>query len=157
MIENLKSESGVDSIYAIDVVNEAINWSNDANAWTHRTQPTDEGAWYSRMNDYIEKAFTYARQYAPEAKLFYNDFMMEKYPGKQTAVKDLVQGLLDNNVPIDGVGFQMHYRVEWALTRADFAQLFKDYGDMGLEVHVTELDIELCARDNGVATVCDPT
>ena len=101
------------------------------------------------MTDYVEKAFTYARQYAPEAKLFYNDFMMEKYSGKQEKVIQMIQELLDNDVPIDGVGFQMHYRVDWGLTRADFAQVFKDYGDMGLEVHVTELDIELCARDNG--------
>ena len=49
-----------------------------------------EHSWYSRMNDYIDKAFTYAREVAPDTKLFYNDFMMEKFSGKHTAVKDLV-------------------------------------------------------------------
>ena len=82
VLTNVTAESGVDDIYAIDVVNEAITWSNDSNSWTWRTQPTDEGAWYSRMEDYIEKAFTYARQFAPNSKLFYNDFMMERYPAK---------------------------------------------------------------------------
>ena len=57
------------------------------------------------MNDYVEKAFTYARQFAPNAKLFYNDFMMERYPAKQTKVMEMIQGLLDNDIPIDGVGF----------------------------------------------------
>ena len=57
------------------------------------------------MNDYVEKAFTYARAADPNAKLFYNDFMMERYPGKNKAVLNLVQGLLDKGVPIDGVGF----------------------------------------------------
>ena len=33
----------------------------------------------------------------------------------------MVQDLLDKNVPIDGVGFQMHLKADWGLTRADFA------------------------------------
>ena len=51
----------------------------------------------------------------------------------------------------------MHYKADWDFDRAHFAQLFKDYGDLGLEVHVTELDVEICERDNGDQTVCDPT
>ena len=34
--------------------------------------------------------------------------------------------------------------------------MFKQYGDLGLEVHVTELDIEICDRTEGVSTECDP-
>ena len=45
------------------------------------------------MHDYIEKAFTYARAADPNTKLFYNDFMMERYSGKNDAVMDLVQDL----------------------------------------------------------------
>ena len=82
VIQGVKAESGVEEIYAIDVVNEAITYSHESNSWTWRTQPTDEGAWYSRMNDYVEKAFIYAKEFAPEAKLFYNDFMMERFPDK---------------------------------------------------------------------------
>ena len=108
------------------------------------------------MHDYIDKAFTYARAADPNTKLFYNDFMMERYSGKNTAVMDLVQSLLDNGVPIDGVGFQMHIRPDWDLTRTDLAALFKGYGDKGLEVHITELDIELCDRTSGTRTICDP-
>ena len=90
VLTSLKSQSGVNEIYAIDVVNEAITWSNDSNSWTYRTQPTDEGAWYSRMNDYIDKAFTYAREADPDTKLFYNDFMMERFSGKHKAVRNMV-------------------------------------------------------------------
>ena len=50
----------------------------------------------------------------------------------------------------------MHVKPDWGLTRSGIAQLIKDYGDIGLEVHITELDIELCARTNGKATVCNP-
>jgi endo-1,4-beta-xylanase len=102
------------------------------------------------MHDYVEKAFTYARAADPNAKLFYNDFAMERYSGKNKAIFNLVQSLVDKGVPIDGVGFQMHIKPDWTLTRENLASLFKQYGDLGLEVHITELDIELCERTNGV-------
>ena len=88
-MSGIKKAAGVDSIYAFDVVNEAISYNGTA--WTHREQPANANAWYSRMHDYIEKAFTYERASDPNAKLFYNDFMMERSPGKNTAILNLVQ------------------------------------------------------------------
>ena len=154
VMTGIKAAAGVDSIYAYDVVNEEITWTKQG--WARRTFDDTDHAWYSRMHDYVEKAFTYARAADPNTKLFYNDFAMERYSGKNRAVFNLVQSLVDKGVPIDGVGFQMHIRPDWALTREKLAALFKQYGDLGLEVHVTELDIELCPRTNGVETICDP-
>ena len=88
VMKGIKTSSGVSSIYAYDVVNEAITESGDT--WGHRTYDDTDHAWYSRMHDYVDKAFTYARAADPNAKLFYNDFAMEKYHGKNTAVKELV-------------------------------------------------------------------
>ena len=111
----IKQAAGVDSVYAYDVVNEALigNWPD----WVHREQPDVANAWYSRMSDYLDKAFTYARAADPNTKLFYNDFMQERYEGKNTAVYDLVKDLVDRGIPIDGVGFQMHLRSDWDITR----------------------------------------
>ena len=77
------------------------------------------------MHDYVEKAFTYARAADPNAKLFYNDFAMERYSGKNKAVLKLVQSLIEQGVPIDGVGFQMHIMRDWNITREGLAAMFK--------------------------------
>ena len=93
MMYAVKYRAGVDSIYAWDVVNEAITYNSNQNAWMLRAADDGTGhehSWYSRMNDYIDKAFTYARQVDPGSKLFYNDYMIEKYSGKHNAVKDRV-------------------------------------------------------------------
>ena len=57
------------------------------------------------MHDYVEKSFTYARAADPNTKLFYNDFMTERYEGKNKAVYNLIKDLVEKDVPIDGVGF----------------------------------------------------
>ena len=49
----------------------------------------------------------------PDAILYYNDFNTEANGAKTTALVALVQRLLNNNVPIDGVGFQMHVLSDW--------------------------------------------
>ena len=90
VMQGVKQEAGVDSVYAWDVVNEDIGYSGSA--WTHRSDDdgTNDHTWYSRMNDYMDKAFTYARAADPNTKLFYNDFAQETYAGKQTAIVNML-------------------------------------------------------------------
>ena len=156
---SIKDQSGYGSIYAWDVVNEAIVYNANGGGWMQHAADDGTGhehSWFSRMNDYIDKAFTYAHEADPDSKLFYNEFMMERFSGKHNAVVDLVQGMKNRGIPIHGVGMQMHVRLDWGLTRSSVAQIIKDYGDTGVEVHITELDIELCSRTNGTSTICDP-
>ena len=63
------------------------------------------------LDDYIHKAFIYARAADPVALLFYNDYNLEKSEGKTNAVVAMIQEMQDNNVPIDGVGLQYHVTV----------------------------------------------
>lgn len=124
-------------IYAWDVVNEAI--------------ATEEGEknglriknnyWYEVVGeDYIEMAFTYARKYAePEQKLFYNDYgTYEK--SKLFAIFKLVEELKGKGL-IDGIGMQDHMQIEYP-NLLDYQYALKKYAELGLEIQITELDID---------------
>lgn len=125
-------------VYATDVVNEAI-----------ARKPNGEmdyrpGPWYPKLPDYIAKAFKYAREADPDTLLFYNDYNLE-WGGKWLQFTiNFIKKLLREGVPIDGVGFQYHVGVDSSLTREGLAEKIRTFGDMGLQVHITEIDVELC-------------
>src|SRR5262249_18770950 len=88
-------------IVAWDVVNEAINDSNG--------QLRSESFWLQKIGpEYIAMAFQFAHQADPDAKLYYDDFGAEASGTKSDAVFNLVSGLVNQGVPINGVGWQMH-------------------------------------------------
>jgi len=68
-----------------------------------------ESVWYEAMGEaYIDKAFEWANDVAPDADLFLNDYGMDEGNEKADGMYDLVQRLQHRGVPIDGVGLQMH-------------------------------------------------
>ncbi len=115
-----------------DVVNEAFNEDGTLrnSLWLQIIGP-----------DYIEKAFEYAHEAAPDAKLYYNDYNLFK-PEKRAGVVAMVKRLQAKNIPIDGVGLQGHY----ALDYPDLSLLEDSiiaYGELGIEVMITELDVSV--------------
>lgn len=58
--------------------------------------------------DYIAEAFHIAHAADPNATLFINENQVESLPGKRQELYDLVSGLVDKGVPIDGIALQMH-------------------------------------------------
>ena len=88
-----------------DVVNEAINQSQ---ADGYRRSP-----WFNIIGpDFIDIAFQAAREFAPTAKLYYNDFSTTDTT-KLAFIAALVSGMKSRGVPIDGVGHQMHNNVDF--------------------------------------------
>lgn len=134
-----KDYSDID-FYCWDVVNEAFL---DDGSY-RKPGSTEENDAYSPWiktigEDYITYAFRYARQYAPKGtKLFYNDFN-EYTPAKRDAIIKMVKGLQEEKL-IDGIGMQSHLQMS-SPTKEGYAEALKMYGDLGLEVQVTELDI----------------
>lgn len=117
-------------IGAWDVVNEAIN---------------DDGS-YRESNlynvlgkDYIKKAFVYASEVDPNAKLYYNDYNMVM-KGKREGVVRMVKEMQKEGVRIDGIGIQGHWNLHWPLLEEIEASII-EYSKLGVEVMVTELDI----------------
>lgn len=58
--------------------------------------------------DYIEQAFISARKADPDARLIINDYNMEWNETKAITMYTAVKKMLQDGVPIDGIGFQCH-------------------------------------------------
>ena len=126
-----------DVIYAWDVVNEAIEVSDGHEEGIRM----NNSYWYQVLGeDYVELAFEFAHKYAaPEQKLFYNDYgTYEK--NKLLAIYHLAEGLKEKGI-IDGIGMQSHIQISYP-TISDYEYAIKKYGELGLEIHITELYID---------------
>jgi endo-1,4-beta-xylanase len=120
-------------VFAWDVVNEALA---DDGGW-RRDSP-----WFQAIGeDYLEQAFRFAHAADPDALLFYNDYGMELSAAKADACCRLLAGLRARGVPVHGVGFQFHLGVENRLDPAALVANLRRFRDLGLAVHVTELDM----------------
>lgn len=93
--------------------------------------------------DYIAQAFRWAHQANPRAKLYYNDYNVEGLNGKSDAMYALVKDLLARGVPIQGVGFQTHVDTNFWPPAADMQKNLQRFRDLGLDVQLTEVDVQL--------------
>ncbi|MDA3900445.1 MAG: endo-1,4-beta-xylanase [Spirochaetes bacterium] len=120
-------------IYAWDVVNEALD-----------EEDYRETFWYLYLGpEYIEKAFRWAHEADPDALLFYNDYSNEEINDKSNRMYSMVKKLLDDGVPIHGVGLQGHLSLEYGF---DFEGLYMNvirFAELGLKVDFTEIDIRI--------------
>jgi len=130
-----------------DVVNEAIADGGGSNVF--KNSPP----WYPAIQDYVDQAFTFAREVDPNAKLFYNEYGAEGSGAKSDKVYNMVKGMQSRGIPIDGVGMQMHISTTSYPSAADFSANIARVGALGLDVHVTEMDVKCAPCDaNGLAT-----
>ncbi len=117
-----------------DVVNEVID---PAQADGFRRSP-----WFNIIGpEFIEHAFRVAREVAPNAKLYINEFDTVNAT-KRTFLRNLVADLRSRGVPVDGVGHQMHNNVDFPSAQAiiDTINLFDA---LGVENEITELDVSI--------------
>ncbi|KAJ3553753.1 hypothetical protein NM688_g3451 [Phlebia brevispora] len=115
-----------------DVVNEPLN---------------DNGTFRSDVffdtlgESYIGIALKAARAADSNAKLYINDFNIEGPGVKATAMLNLVKSLQQQEIPIDGIGFQSHLIV--GEVPAGFQQNLEAFTALGIQVAITELDIRM--------------
>lgn len=127
-------------IHAWDVVNESLNEDGSMR----------ESRWYQIIGeDYIQKAFEFAREADPDAELYYNDYNME-VPSKRDGTIRLVRNLQDAGAPITGIGTQSHFRLGSFPDLQEVENTITMFADLGIDVMVTELDINVLpqARNN---------
>jgi endo-1,4-beta-xylanase len=136
---------------AWDVVNEAFM---DDGAYRTAVEEREDqrSPWYGVAQErYIAEAFRLAHEIDPDAKLFYNDYY-NYLPEKRQAIHAMLEQLLAEGVPVHGVGLQAHLSIERSPveTSHGYYQTLEEeeaaielYSSLGLEVHITELDMSL--------------
>lgn len=128
-------------MHSWDVVNEAVELK-DGRPDGLRTSP-----WLQLVGtDYIEMAFRVARDADPSALLTYNEYGIEQETQdaamKRAAVLLMLRRLKQRNVPIDAVGIQSHLQAKPVYGYGAGVQRFvQDCREMGMEVFVTEMDV----------------
>ena len=141
-------------IQSWDVVNEAIEeavWNGERRPDGLRMTP-----WLELIGpDYIELAFRAAAEADPHAKLTYNDYEIEtdrpEETHKRAQVLALLQRLKARDVPIHAVGVQSHLRAASPKPGAGLQSFIREAAGMGLEVYVTEMDVNCGGVEGGVA------
>jgi endo-1,4-beta-xylanase len=123
-----------------DVVNEAIG---------------DDGRlrdtfWLQKLGPgYIDQAFKLAHDANPQARLFYNDYGGEGRGYKSDQIYAMVQDMLKRNIPIHGVGLQMHVSLKYPPVLQDVICNMQRLTALGLEVQITEMDVALLDDPRG--------
>jgi len=90
--------------------------------------------------DFIADAFRTARAADADAKLFFNENLVEVQPGKRQELLELISGLLSVGVPIDGVALQMHITIIPPAPGV-ITEMVNSYKALGLEVAIAEMDV----------------
>jgi endo-1,4-beta-xylanase len=129
-------------VYAWDVVNEAFNDDGTMRSTIWYDQP---GIGAGAGTKYIEQALRWAHEGDPGAKLFYNDYDAEVINKKSDAIYAMAADFKKRGVPLDGIGFQAHVSPKFddPAKLESFAKNLDRFAKLGLELHITELDIRL--------------
>jgi endo-1,4-beta-xylanase len=121
-----------------DVLNEPFSDSNGA---------LRNSIWQQVIgNDYIDSVFVWAHRADPAAKLYLNDYSVERMGStKGDAMFNYIKGMVDRNIPITGAGFQCHFGMPVDSTAMD--KNINRYAAIGLEVVFTEIDVRILITD----------
>ncbi|KAK3936343.1 glycoside hydrolase superfamily [Diplogelasinospora grovesii] len=135
------------------IANVAGHWKGRCYAWDVVNEALDEDGTYRKSlfykilgEEYIKLAFTVASHVDPDAKLYYNDYGIERPASAKTAgAKRIIKMLKDAGIRIDGVGMQAHLHADSHPTVDEHVQTMKQFSEeLGVsEVAFTELDVRI--------------
>lgn len=91
--------------------------------------------------DFIEKAFEFAKAADPDTELYYNDYNLWK-PAKRDGAVRIVKALQDKGIKVDGIGMQGHYGIDYPAIDL-IEESILAFAALGVKVMVTELDIDV--------------
>jgi endo-1,4-beta-xylanase len=129
-------------IHSWDVVNEAVLPADG------RKDGLRKSIWLQMLGpDYLELTYRAAAAADPQARLTYNDYDIERdnpvHERRRKAVLDLLRWFRKKNIPLQAVGIQSHLTASLVpATWKGLNRFFDEVHGLGLEVYVTEMDVE---------------
>ncbi|MEB0260357.1 MULTISPECIES: endo-1,4-beta-xylanase [unclassified Mucilaginibacter] len=136
------------NIKAWDVVNEPFTNNGALRTNTNYSVAANNEFLYGQyigtkydQNNYILKAFQYAKAADPSALRFINDYNLEVSRAKTDSIVALVNYINKQGALIDGIGTQMHIALNTSHAGIDYA--FKALASTGVKIRISELDIIL--------------
>jgi len=127
-----------------DVVNEAFRDDDGSLRVLDKDPGTfDDGCLFARKvgRDYIARSFQYAHEADPSALLFYNEYGQEWSLKKIQSILAMVADFKSRNIPIHGLGIQMHIDVK--TLNSGIENAIRQLAATGLKIHLSELDIRV--------------
>lgn len=125
-----------------DVVNEPM--SEDDIDYNNIQKGIRKQMWFDVLGEkYIDIAYKTARASDPSAKLYLNDYGLEKDGKRWDSFLSLIKRLQSRGVPIDGVGFEAHVYHEPADTIEPnvLKQHIQTLAALGIDSRISEIDV----------------
>jgi endo-1,4-beta-xylanase len=89
--------------------------------------------------DYVQKAFEFAREADPDAELYYNEYDYEFGPRTEGVIR-LIKNLQNKGIQVDGIGIQGHWFLDYP--KMDLLESYvKELSKLGVKLMITELDV----------------
>jgi endo-1,4-beta-xylanase len=123
-----------------DVVNEAIADSPNSRPFNLR-----DSFWYRKLgSQFLVLAFQYAAEADPDAKLYYNDYNLERGGWKADSAINLVNFVRQSGMRVDGIGLQYHIWINESISPNDaHYQVVNKFEQHNYDWQITELDISM--------------
>ena len=142
-----------DVVYAWDVVNEAMA-DDGGNRGFGFGRPGQQPSPYRQSrhfqlcgDEFIAKAFQFAREADPNTLLFYNDYSCVD-EGKRERIYNMVKKMKDAGVPIDGIGMQGHYNIYFP-SEEQLEKAIVRFKEIVKHINITELDLRMNNESGG--------
>ena len=141
-----------DVVYAWDVVNEAM--ADDGRPFEFvdgkmvPASPYRQSRHFKLCGDeFIAKAFEFAREADPTGVLIYNDYSCVDN-GKRERIYEMVKKMKEAGVPIDGIGMQGHYNIYFP-DEDQLEKAIQRFSEIVNIIHITELDLRTNTESGG--------